>query len=78
MFLTYKLGELGRPETGSDDSLLGDPVLVHLAQALLGTETFGRAQTSDEDSVRLEEIADCGSLSQELGVGEDVEAAVWP
>ena len=70
-----ELGELRGPEADGEDALGGDPVSIHVAEgrarrlSLLGLERAG------EDTVGAKEIGDGGTLGQELGVGEDVEAA---
>lgn len=70
-----KLGELGRPETDSEDTVLGDPVGVDLRESLAGVEARLGLERSDKDTVGGEEVSDGGSLGKELGVGENVESA---
>ena len=73
----YKFGEFRRPETGSDTLLPWYPVGIDVYKSSLSSQTFRSAKRADEYTVRLHQIADCGSFSQKLGVGENVEAAVW-
>lgn len=72
---TDQLGELGAPEAGGDDAVLGHPVAVDVAEGLLGGFALGGLEGADEDAVGAEQVGDGGALGQELGVAEDVEAA---
>lgn len=69
---TDQLGQLGGPRVGGDDSLLGDPVFVHGAQRLDGHLTFVGFVPADQDAVGLFKIPHRRSLSQELGVGQNL------
>lgn len=70
---TYQLGELRRPHVGGDDVLTGNPVGVDVDQGVLGADALGGLQSTDQDTVRVQQILDGGTLSQELGVRQDVE-----
>ena len=50
------------------------PIRVHLRERLASVLTLLRLERTDEDTVGLKEVGDGRALSEELGVGEDVEA----
>ena len=51
---------------------------VEVGKDLLGGETLRSLQAADEDAVGLLKILHGGALSQELGVGEDLELDAGP
>ncbi|BAS84779.1 Os03g0425450, partial [Oryza sativa Japonica Group] len=69
-----ELGQLGGPEVGGEDPLLGDPSGVHVLERLDGGAPRGGLAAADEDAVGGEQVADGGALGEELRVGEDLEA----
>lgn len=70
-----ELGELGRPETDSQDPVLGNPVAVDVGKSLASGETRLVLEGTNEDSVRAEQVGDGGTLGKELWVGKDVKGA---
>lgn len=71
-----ELGELGRPDVGLEDALLGDPVVVDIGEDLAGLAAGLVHGSTDEDTVRLVEVVHGSSLSEELRVGQDIEAGL--
>jgi hypothetical protein len=70
-----ELGELGRPKTDSQDPVLGDPVTVDVGKSLACGETRLVLEGTDEDSIRVEQVGNGGTLGKELWVGKDVKGA---
>lgn len=68
-----ELGEFGRPETDGEDSVLGNPVGVDGGQRGTGVFTLLSLERTNEDSIGSEQVSNGGTLSQELGVGQDLE-----
>jgi hypothetical protein len=68
-----KLSELGRPDVGGQNALARNPGVVNLDESLGSSLTGGGRSRTDQDTVRVEEIVDGGTGSQELGVGENLE-----
>lgn len=68
-----ELGKLGRPDVGGQDTLARDPSVVNLDESLGSPLTGGSGGRTDKNTVRVEEIVDGGTGSQELGVGENLE-----
>jgi hypothetical protein len=68
-----KLSELGRPDVGGQNALARNPSVVNLDESLSSSLTGGGRSRTDQDTVRVEEIIDGGTGSQELGVGENLE-----
>jgi len=68
-----ELGKLGRPDVGGQDALARNPRVVNLDKSLGSSLTRGGRRGTDQDTVRVEEIVDGGTGSQELGVGENLE-----
>uniref|UniRef100_A0A8R7U5F2 Uncharacterized protein n=1 Tax=Triticum urartu TaxID=4572 RepID=A0A8R7U5F2_TRIUA len=69
-----ELGQLGRPEVGGDDAVLGDPARVHALEDLHGGLALGGLAAADEDAVGREEVPHGGALGEELRVGQDLVA----
>lgn len=72
----HKLGKLRTPESSHDAAIPRDPVGVDVHERVAGGLRLGSAKTSDENAIRVLEVGDGGSLGEELGVREDVEAVV--
>lgn len=70
-----ELGELRGPEADGENAVTGNPVGVDLGEGGAGILARLGLEGADEDTVGGEEVADGGTLSKELGVGENVEAA---
>lgn len=86
-----ELRQLRRPEADGQDALssssnvsqgascngqyLRDPVGVYASEGCACIFALLSLQRTDQDTIGLEEIRDGGSLSEELGVGKDVEPA---
>jgi hypothetical protein len=68
-----ELGKLGRPDVGGQDTLARNPGVVNLDESLGSPLTGGGRGGTDQNTVRIEEIVDGGTGSQELGVGENLE-----
>jgi hypothetical protein len=68
-----ELGKLGRPHVGGQDTLARNPGVVNLDKSLSSPLTGGGRSRTDQNTVRIEEIVDSGTGSQELGVGENLE-----
>lgn len=56
---------------------LRDPVGIDLSEGCTGVNTLGGLQRTDQNSIRAEEIADGGALSQEFRIGQNIESGVW-
>lgn len=54
--------------------VLRNPVSVDVGEGLASLETLLGLERTDEDSIGREQVADSGTLGEELGVAEDVES----
>ncbi len=72
----HKLGELGRPEIGSDDPFAGHPPGVNVDQFAHGRLAARRAFAADENAVGMAQILDRRALGEKLGIGKNLEVAV--
>lgn len=70
-----ELGEFRGPEADGEDAFAGDPVGIDVLESGTGVLALLGLERANEDAVGLEEIVDGCALGQELGIGEDVEAA---
>jgi hypothetical protein len=61
-----ELGQLGGPETDSEDPLGRDPVGVDVLESGTSVETRLSLEGADKDTVWGEEVGNGGSLSKEL------------
>jgi hypothetical protein len=72
-----EFGKFRRPQTDGEDTFLWDPVGVNLFEGFACGDTLIGLERTDEDTIRVEEIGDCGTFSEEFRVGEDIKCASW-
>ena len=69
----YQFGEFGGPGVGCDDFVFGHPVFVDSPEGLDGGLPLRSLISSDQHAVRVLQVRDGGSLSQELWVGQHLQ-----
>lgn len=70
---TYQLWKFRGPKVGSDDAFLRNPVGVNIHQSILSLDTFFSLQSTNQDTIRAEQISNSSAFSQKLRVGQDLE-----
>ena len=71
-----QLRQLGRPRVHRDDAILRHPHRVDVRQRLHGSLSRLRVLASNQHAVRVEEIIDGSTLSEELGVVDHLQVVV--
>ena len=68
-----KLGQLGRPQVGGNDTGAINPLGIHCRESGSCLEALRRLLRADQHAAGLGQVLDGGALGQELGVGQDLE-----
>jgi len=69
--LAASLESFRRPEAGSEDGLVRDPMRIHLRERVDRRRCFA----ADQDAIRLLEVTDRRAFGEELGIREHVKGA---